>query len=214
MHGPALAPSEVNVTLLNTTTVCVSFPQQDSFGEYSVQAGTAIADIFGLMPPQSYTGNFSIWSAISGTVTDANDAPVANGVLQPNGGLAAVTTGTNGEYSLAIPTGWNGTVAPLLGAMMFVPASLAYTNAANSLTSQDCLMVPTIAPNLTSSMGGTNLSLTWPGFSGVNYRIQYSANLVDWLPDGDVIPGTNGPMQFILPLERDPEEYFRLSATQ
>jgi hypothetical protein len=94
---------------------------------------------------------------------------------------------------------------------MFVPGSLAYTNVTDSLANQNYLMVPTVAPSLASSLSGTNLSLGWTGISGVTYQAQYSTNLVDWLPYGDVIPGTNGPMQLDLPLGAAPSVFFRLN---
>ena len=112
-----------------------------------------------------------------------------------------------------MPPGWNGSVTPALGNFMFVPAALAYTNVTGSLTNQNYLMVPTIAPNLASGLSGTNLSVSWAGIPGVTYQLLWSTNLVDWQPLGGTLAGTNGPMQIVLPLGSDPAAFFRVSAT-
>jgi hypothetical protein len=204
----------MSAATIGSATVQVSFPAQNLLGDYSIQVATTITNIFGQPLAAPYTGGFTITlPTISGTVTDTNGAPVAGVLLQPDGGLIGVTTDTNGNYSLGVPPGWNGTVTPALGLLMFVPGSLAYTNVTDSLTNQNYLMVPTIAPQLASSLSGTNFSLNWLGIPGVTYQPMWSTNLVDWQPFGGTLPGTNGPMQIILPLGSDPAAFFRLSAT-
>jgi hypothetical protein len=211
--GPLPAAS-VSAAIIGSATVQVSFPAQNLLGDYSIQVATTITNIFGQPLATPYTGGFTIvLPTISGSVTDTNGAPVAGVLLQPDGGLISVTTDTNGNYSLGVPPGWNGTVTPALGSFMFVPASLAYTNVTGSLTNQNYLMVPTIAPQLAGSLSGTIISLNWPGTPGVTYQLMWSTNLVDWQTFGGTLPGTNGPMQIILPLGTDPAAFFRLSAT-
>ncbi len=210
-----LASSNLSVAVTGPATVRVSFPAQNLLGDYSIQAATALTNIFGLPLAQAYAGAFTIsLPAISGTVTDTNGAPVAGVLLQPDGGLIGATTDTNGNYSLGVPPGWNGSVTPALGSFMFVPGALAYTNVTASLTNQNYLMVPTVAPSLASSLSGTNFSLNWAGISGVTYQLLWSTNLVDWQTLGGALAGTNGPMQIVLPLGSDPAAFFRVSAAQ
>ncbi len=211
--GP-LDPSTITTTVVNLSTVRVSFPSQNLMGDYAVQAGTGIADIFGVTPGQTYAGSFTIvWPTLSGSVSDTNGAPIANVLLQPDGGLAATMTDTNGNYSLDVPPGWNGTVTPSSGSFVFVPGAQTYANVTGSLTNQNYLMVTTIAPSLAGGLSGTNLLLNWTGLAGVTYRIEWSTNLVDWQPLGNAVPGTNGPMQIDLPMDTDPVAFFRLGAT-
>ena len=208
-----LAASNLTALASGPFTVRVSFPAQNLLGNYTLQAATAITNIFGLPLAQSYAGTFSILlPTISGTVTDTNGAPVTGVLLQPDGGLTGVATDTNGNYALGVPPGWNGTVMPTLGSFMFVPGSLSYTNVTSPLTNQNYLIVLTVAPNLASSLSGTNLSLAWFGLPGVAYQAWWSTNLVDWQPFGGVLPGTNGPMQILLPVS-GPAGFFRVSAS-
>lgn len=206
-------PVPVNAAAISSATVRVSFPVQNKPGDYSISVATNLTDMFGQPLAAPYAGTFTIaLPLISGTVTDTNGTPVAGATLQPDGGLAGATTDANGGYSIGVPPGWSGTVTPSLGGKMFVPGSLAYTNVTGSLTNQNYRMVPTVAPSLVGSLNATNLSLSWAGLAGVTYQAQYSTNLVDWLPYGDAIIGTNGPMHLNLPLGADPTVFFRLSA--
>jgi len=133
-------------------------------------------------------------------------------LVQPAGGFAGATTDTNGNYSFGVPPGWSGGVTPSLDPLMFLPGMLTYTNVINSLAGQDYLMVPTVAPQLANLLSGTNLSLSWTGLSGVTYQVWGSTNLVDWSSIGDPLPGTNGPMQLLLPMDTDPIMFFRVGA--
>ena len=123
-------------------------------------------------------------------------------------------TDTNGQYALGVPPGWSGTVTPGLGSFMFAPGSITYTNVTAPLTNQNYLMVTTIAPSLSTGLSGTNFLVNWGGLSGVTYQVLWSTNLVNWQPLGSPLPGTNGPMQLVLPIGSDPADFFRLSATE
>ena len=212
--GGGLAPV-LSAAVSGPSSVRVSFPAQNLLGDYSVQAATTITNIFGLPLAQAYSGTFTIsLPTISGTVTDTNGAPVADVLLQPDGGLTGVTTDPNGNYALGVPPGWNGTVTPALDSFVFVPAMLTYTNVTGALTGQNYLMVPTVAPNLAPGLSGTNLAVNWAGISGVTYQLWSSTNLLDWQPLGNTLAGTNGPMQILLPLGSDPAAFFRVGATR
>lgn len=195
------------------STVRVSFPVQNLPGDYSLQTAPQLTNIFGRPLVAGYTGNFTVvLPTISGTVRDTNGAPVAGVAIQPSGGLIGATTDANGAYSIGVPPGWNGTLTPSLDAFVFVPGVLNCANVTASLTNQDFLMVTFISPVLATGITSTNLSVGWQGISGVTYQAQYSTNLVDWLPYGDTIPGTNGPMQFSVPLDGSPSVFLRVQA--
>ena len=195
-------------------TVRVSFPVQNPPGNYSLQVAPTLTNILGRPLALPYTGSFAIaLPMISGTVSDTNGAPVPGVSVQPDGGLIGATTDTNGNYSIGVPPGWNGTVTPALGTLMFVPGALGYTNVTASLTNQNYLMVPTVAPAIAASLNGTNLALSWSGIPGVTYQTWASTNLVDWSAYGSALAGTNGPMQFVLPVDNSPSVFFRILAT-
>lgn len=210
-----LSPGNLSVSAIDVAKVRISFPAQNLNGSYSIRAATSVKDLFGIPLASAYTGDFTLsLPTISGTVTDTNGTPVAGVNLQPDGGLIGTTTDADGKYALDIPPGWSGMVTPSSSTGIFAPKSLSYTNVTDSLTNQNFVLVLNIAkPILSSSMSGTNLTLSWTGMTGVNYQTQYSTNLVNWLPYGEIVPGTNGPMQLSLPLGTDPEEFYRLSAT-
>jgi len=206
--------ANLSFSSLNPTAIRVSFPVQNLVGNYSLQVAPALTSILGQPLAQSFTGNFSIsLPMISGTVSDTNGAPVPGVTLQPDGGLIGTITDTNGYYAIGVPPGWNGNITPSLGDYIFVPGTLSYTNVTLVTTNQNYLMVVTITPNLTTSVSGTNLSLAWTGINGVTYQTWASTNLVDWTLYGNAISGTNGPMQYNLPLDGSPARFFRLGAS-
>jgi len=193
--------------------VRVSFPVQNLPGNYSLQTAPLLTNILGVPLAQAFTGNFTIMlPTISGTVADTNGAPVAGVTVQPNGGLPATITDTSGNYSVGVPPGWTGAITPSYDAHVFIPGTMNYTNLAASVSSQNYLMVPTIAPSLASSLAGTNLSLAWTGLAGITYQAWSSTDLMNWVPYGNAIPGANGPMQILLPVDASPAVFFRISA--
>ncbi len=211
--GP-LAATNLSVTVTGPGSAQVSFPAQNLLGTYTIEAATNLTDMFGTPLTQPYSGTFSVsLPAISGTVTATNGAGVAGVLLQPDGGLAGVTTDTNGNYTLGVPPGWNGTVTPALGANLFVPASLTYTNVTAPLTNQNYVTAQTVAPNLTANVSAGNFSMTWTGIPGVTYQLFWSTNLVTWQPLGSPVAGTNGPMQLQLPFGSNTAAYFQVNAS-
>ena len=94
----------------------------------------------------------------------------------------------------------------------FVPGALSYTNFAVSVTDQNFLMVPTVAPLLGSSLSGTNLFVNWSGIPGVTYQAECSTNLVDWQSLGGPLLGTNGLMELLVPAEVEPQKFVRVRA--
>jgi hypothetical protein len=214
-NGP-LSQTNLGISTIGALpfTVHISFPPQNTPGDYSFQIGSGVTSLFGQPISQSYTGLFTIvLPTISGTVTNSNGQGVAGVLMQPNDVFAGVTTDANGNYSLGVPYGWSGTVAPSLGTSMFVPSFLSFNDVSIPLSGKNFLMVTTIAPLLSSSVSGGNFNLSWPGIAGVSYQAYSSTNLTDWQLLGAPLPGTNGPMQLITPLDDQPIQFFRIQAS-
>jgi hypothetical protein len=172
-----------------------------------------ISDMFGASLTPPFAGTFAIsLPTISGTVTGTNGGGVAGVSIQPSGGLTASTTDSNGNYYVGVPPGWTGVVTPSLGSNMFLLPSMNYTNITGSLTNQNYSMVQTISPTLTTSLSAANCSLNWSRISGVTYQVLWSTNLVTWQSLGNPVPGTNGPMQIVLPSGSNSEEFFQIQA--
>jgi len=163
---------------------------------------------------QVYTGAFTIIvPVISGTVTDTNGQPLANVLLQQDGGPSSSLTDSNGVYVLGVDPGWTGNVIPYFGDLFFVPGLRFYNNVVASRSNQNYLAVDSLAVTLSTSRQGSNLSLNWFGINGVNYEPQYSTNLVDWLPYAGPLTGTNGPAGLLVPMDADPQKFFRIKAS-
>lgn len=206
--------SNLTVVISDPSTVELSFPSQNVLGTYTIEAANNLANIFGVSLAGPYAGAFTISSpVISGTVIGTNGAPVAGVQLQPSGGLAGVTTDTNGAYALSVTPGWSGSVTPSLGTSAFVPDSISYTNLDASVTNQNYLLVASVAPALSAALNSNNLALSWAGIPGVTYQVYWSTNLTDWQPLGSPIAGANGPMQSLLPVSSNAAAFFELKAS-
>ena len=209
-----LDPGTFSVSALNSSAYRVSFPQQTAVGGYTFTVGTNINDLYGQPMSQVYTGAFTIsLPVIQGAITGTNGQPVPGVLIQPDGGLSATTTDTNGNYALGILPGWGGTVVPSGGSFMFAPGSRVYTNVTTSISNQNYLAVITIAPTVSAGLQAGDLMMNWFGISGVTYQLYSSTNLVDWLPYGDAFPGTNGPLVVPVPTTGDPARFFRVQAS-
>jgi len=212
-NGP-LASTGVLASASGVSTVLVMFPGQSTPGDYTFQVSSGIASLLGQPISQVYTGAFTIIvPTISGIVTDTNGQGVAGVFLQPSDFFTGVTTDTNGNYSLGVPPGWYGTITPSLGASMFIPSFLSFTNVSAPLTDQNFVMVPTIAPLLSSTISGGNFNLSWYGIAGLTYQAYSSTNLTDWQPMGGPLPGTNGLMQLVTPTSGQPIQFLRIQAS-
>jgi hypothetical protein len=212
-----LPASSLTISNITLTRLRISFPQQIGSGDYTIRAGPQIRDFFQQPMSQVYTGLFTIaLPVIQGGVADADGQPVAGVLIQPSGGMSAVTTDENGYYTLEVVSGWSGSITPSLEAFTFVPASRSYTNVTASLDNGNFLAVESIAPTLTSQLhdngsGVMNL-LRWNAIPGVTYQVQYSTNLVDWFPFGEPVSGGDVELQFDLPMDDGPVKFFRVQA--
>jgi hypothetical protein len=96
---------------------------------------------------------------------------------------------------------------------MFVPGSRTYVNVTGTVSNENYLAVSTIAPALAMQVQTNSFILSWYGILGVTYQPLYSTNLVDWLPYNIALPGTNGTMQLLLPMDTSPILFFRVGAS-
>jgi hypothetical protein len=210
--GP-VASSNLSVTVTGPYSIQVGFPIQNLNGNYTIQAVTTISNMLGVPLAVPYSGTFTIsLPTISGTITNTNGAPVAGVMVQPNGGLTGLMTDVNGNYSIGVPNGWNGTMTPALGTFMFIPGSLSYSGVTSSLTNQNYLMVSTVAPTMSSSLSGNTFTLSWTGMFGVTYQVLWSPDLINWQPLGSSLIGSNGMMQVSVPSNTNTAAYFTIQA--
>jgi hypothetical protein len=87
------------------------------------------------------------------------------------------------------------------------------SNVTTRISDQNYLAVSTVAPALTTQVQTNMNILNWYGIRGVTYQPLYSTNLVDWLPYGVPVPGTNGPLQLLVPIGTNPNMFFRVGAS-
>ena len=104
-------------------------------------------------------------------------------------------------------------VTPSAPGLMFVPGSRTYVNLTVAVSNENYVAVSTIAPAVAMQVQSNACALSWYGISGVTYQPLYSTNLVDWLPYTGAVPGTNGPMQLLAPMDTNPVMFFRVGAS-
>jgi hypothetical protein len=209
-----LTVTDITSTVLSPYRFQISFPEQTARGEYTLTVGPPVQDLSGQPMSQTYTSRFTIaWAVVQGTVTDTNNLPVPGVLLQPDGGVPATTTDTNGNYVLAVPPAGTIQVVPSKAGLVFVPSSRTCADITTPLLNENYLAVSTAAPALTTEVQSNNLVLSWYGIPGVTYQPLYSTNLVDWLPYNGTLPGANGPLQLAVPMDADPLMFFRVGAS-
>lgn len=181
-------------------------------GDYTILLGPAVADLYGRPMSQVYAGTFTVaLPAIEGTITDTNGLPVP-GVLLGSSSQSPVVSDVNGRYRVGFAPGSSFTVAPAKSGLMFVPGWKSYTNMTTTLTNQNYLAVDTIAPPVTAAALGGEFVLGYYGYAGVSYQLFSSTNLVDWLPYGGTVTGSNALLQVPVPIEGKPLQFFRVRA--
>jgi hypothetical protein len=212
-NGP-LSSGSFSISMLSSASYLVSFPLQTAVGNYVLTVGPNINDLYGQPMSQVYTGAFTIsLPVIQGAITDTNNQPVAGVLLLPSAGSSA-TTDTNGNYALGFVPGSSITVTPSLGALVFLPGSMSYTNVSASISNQNYLAVSTLAAVLTAGGNATNILLNWQGLPGVNYQVYSSTDLFNWLPYGGAVTGSNAPIQFIIvPTNGGPVQFFSVQSS-
>ena len=209
-----LPQGNIVVTALDLFSVRISFPAQDTIGYYEVHAGPQLEDVYGQPMAGMFIGSFVILPpTISGHITDTNGQPVSFVTLHAGSAVQPVLTDSHGAYSLEVPPGWTGIVAPSKGTAFFIPASRNYVNVATDLMNQNFVLASAGALTLTSQQQGLNFKVSFFGLNGISYQMLSSTNLIDWTPYGQPFMGTNGVVQFGEPLSTDPVKFFRLTIT-
>ena len=209
-----LAVNNLTVAEVTPYVFQINFPQQTAQGGYTLTVGPQVQDLLGQPMSQVYNSTFSVvWAVVQGTVTDTNGLPVPGVLLQPDGGVPATITDTNGNYVLGVPPSVTINVVPSKTNLVFVPSSRTYANVSTPLSNENYLAVSTVAPALATQVQTNTYIVSWYGISGVTYQTLYSTNLVDWLPYGVSLPGTNGPLQLLVPLGTEPSMFFRVGAS-
>ncbi len=204
----------LGVSTLGPSRFRISFPQQTAQGTYTLTVGPQIQDLSGQAMSQVCTSTFAIaWVVVQGTVTDTNGLPVPGVRLQPNGGLSSATTDINGNYVLSLPPAGIISVVPSKAGFILVPSYRTYASLTASIVNENYLAVNSVLPTLVSQVQSNNFRLNWYGISGVSYQPLYSTNLVDWVPYDVPLPGTNGPLQLLFPVDGGPIKFFRVGAT-
>lgn len=98
---------------------------------------------------------------VSGRVTDSTTGAGVSGVTM-SGLPGDPTTGTDGGYSVAVTSGWSGTVTPTKGTCTFSPPSLTYVNVTTDQAGQDyvgsCPVGCTPATIIVDNVCGTSAS--------------------------------------------------------
>ncbi len=209
-NGP-VSPSLVSMS--TSSSYLVSFPQQTAVGTYTVSVNTNVTDMYGGPLGQAYAGTFVIsLPVIQGTITDTNGNPIPGVLIQSTAGFSPTTTDTNGTYALGFVPGTPFTVTPSLGALMFAPPSITYTNATNTIINQNYFAVTTTAATLSAVSNPTNVIISWQGLPGVTYQILSSPDLINWTPYGSPMIGSNAPVQVAVPQVMNPQQYFEVQS--
>lgn len=100
----------------------INFGAQSVSGDYRIEVGPGLTNFFGVPMSQVYTGTYSVLlPTVSGRITDSDGQPIAGVKVEANGEFFPATTDTNGNYAIGLPTGWSGTLTPMLGEFAFVP---------------------------------------------------------------------------------------------
>lgn len=73
-------------------------PSSVAPGDYQLETGPGISDLFAVPMSQVFTGAFTAYPPLlTGTATDTNGQPVAGVLLQPDSGLRPATTYASGQ---------------------------------------------------------------------------------------------------------------------
>lgn len=205
--------SNITSTALSPYRFALSFDAQTAQGDYVLSVGPQVVDLYGQPLSQVYTGLFAIaWTTVGGSITDTNGLPMPDVMVQSDRGGEPALTDANGNYVLAVPPGGVVTVTPSKSGLMFVPASRSYTDVTVPITNENYLAVGTTLPTLTTEIQTNDLILSWYGLPGVSYQAYYSTDLAVWLPYDNPLLGTNGLLQFVVPMGTDPLRFFRVQA--
>jgi hypothetical protein len=208
-----LPQNSLVVSASGADALLISFPSQTNLGTYSIQAGPAIEDIYGLPMAGAYLGSFVISPPIiSGRVVDTNGLGISSVTLTISGNPTPVMTDANGSYSIPLFPGWTGTITPTKVGSVFIPGTRSYANLGSNATGQNFVIVAPSALAISVGQQGGNLNLQWFGINGVTYQPLCSTDLLNWQTCIGPILGTNGPIMVAVPIGA-PAQFFRFNAS-
>jgi hypothetical protein len=149
---------------------------------------------------------------ISGVVTNLNGKGVPGITLQPSG-LLAQTSDTNGFYSVSVPLYWSGSIVPSANGVVF-PNSRTYVSVSQDMPNQSFLFNSTSTLIITGTpfLDNSYFTVSWFALNGVYYQVQYSTNLVDWVPVAPIYIGNDAPRETVVPTGNAPQMYFRINS--
>jgi hypothetical protein len=212
---PAGSISSFTVSQPGATALRIGFPIQTNGGLYTLSL-SGLRDLTG-RTMTAYTGSFSIvLPVISGLVLDSGGHPVPQTTLQAvcSGVMTApVLTDGSGRYSITIPLDSSPVITPQKEGWVFTPPSTTYPNLVQSCINQDYRAAMTLAP-ATGSGSGQASALSWQGIEGIQYQLMVSSNLVDWIPCGPSVMGTNGPVTIPNAPNVAPSQFYRVHVVE
>lgn len=204
-----------NIYQTAATMLRISFATQSNGGLYTLSI-SGLRDLTG-RPMSAHTGTFVITlPVINGVVSDSGGHPVTQATLQAvcNGSaVASALTDADGRYSITIPLGSSPVIVPQKDGWQFDPPSISYPGLAQACFDQNYTGAVTLTPASGSGSGPIS-ELSWQGISGVQYQLMTSSNLVDWIPYGPPVTGTNGPITIPNPPNAAPSRFYRVHVVE
>jgi hypothetical protein len=177
-------------------------------------AGNVLANggAAGAAPGQNGTIYIGTNLVLSGMVADTKGIAVSGVALSASGAGGAMSD-ANGLYSIPVPLFWTGTLAPG-GSGTIVPSSQSYSALSTNAPDQNFVVaLPSAFLLSCGQCDGTNVNVGWYGISGASYQVLCSTDLVNWVPYGGPIPGSNGPAAISMPITNAPQMFFQLNVT-
>ncbi|MHB1457598.1 MAG: hypothetical protein ACYC0V_11855 [Armatimonadota bacterium] len=193
----------------------VSLDYTDQYGYYEIRINSGISDTFEpdstdgyLFSPEArtYTQVFNSISSQNYRLTLTTN-PIIHGKILDNNGIAvsgvsislingdgSTQTGTAGDYSIEVPTGWSGTVNPAKSGYTFTPVNRSFTNvtlnqSCDFTANLDSLFI--ISGRITTS-SGTPVSEVSMGNSSNTDADGYYSFAVQSGWSGTIMPNKNG----------------------
>jgi hypothetical protein len=193
---------------LSTATAELHCPGLTEPGQYQVQVGPHIANIYGLEMTAPYTFNFTLRRPIiSGAVVNNHGYPIPGIQVRTEDGSSSSVTDAQGVYGLNTPAG-NFTFKPVIPGAAMVPPSVSISNLSQDITNVNFTVYAELPPRITVNPSTSPWRTQWWSTTGFTYQPQISSNLVDWADYGQPQPGTGGLLYINLPALADPSRRF------
>ncbi|MGO8700957.1 MAG: lamin tail domain-containing protein [Limisphaerales bacterium] len=166
---------------------------------------------------------YFIDSSATNTFSTASTAPLPTldvgfpTVASAAGGVAVDGSATSDQSVLSVANQPIANWAPG-AALWLVWEMTSATGKSQGLAIDNLTFSATSTPTLntvsmTAEAIGESVVLTWPGWPGQSYQVQYKTNLTDavWLPLNAPLPGTGASLSLTNNLGNAPQRFYRLS---